>query len=84
MQATLPVPGPKDPPNIPVPRFVPSAIVPHVEQLEQLLVETIGRVQALDGPAEVVSSAVCRSSSASSERLAFGNDASIAIRHGEL
>ena len=82
MQATLSVPRPKDPPNTPVPRLVHSVSAPDADQLKQLLVKVIGRVQAVEESGEAVCSVLSRSSSASSESMVFVNNASIAIRHG--
>ncbi|KAJ5852232.1 uncharacterized protein N7529_011617 [Penicillium soppii] len=76
IQATLSVPGPKDPPNTPVPRLIPSAGAPDADRLEQLLVEV------LDEPGEAVCSVVSRSGNASSESMALGINAWIAIRYG--
>jgi hypothetical protein len=82
IQATLSVPGPKDPPNTPVPRLIPSAGAPDADRLEQLLVEVIDNIQVLDEPGEAVCSVVSRSGNASSESMALGINAWIAIRYG--
>jgi hypothetical protein len=66
MQTTLSV-APKDPPNTPVPRLVHVANVPDADQLEQLLVKAIGRVNSFDGAAEAVCSVGPGSSSAAGE-----------------
>lgn len=71
-QISLAVPGPKDPPNTPVPRLLHSTGAPDADHLGRLLVEALDRVQTLDEA--VVHSIMPGSANGSGERMDLGDN----------
>lgn len=71
-QVSLAVPGPRDPPNTPVPRLLHSTGAPDADHLGRLLLEALGRVQTLDEA--VVHSIMPGSANSLGERKDLGDN----------